>query len=992
MLSAWAFAQTGSISGKVLDEKSQSLPGASVTIDGTTLGSTTDADGNFKINGVKPGTVTITAQFVGYNALKKTVTVSGGLTANVNFQMVSSSQSLNEIVVIGYGTQTRKEVTGAISTVSSKDFQKGTITSPEQLISGKVAGVSITSNGGQPGSGSTIRIRQGASLNASNDPLIVIDGVPLAADRKPDGTLAIPGAANPLSLINPDDIETFTVLKDAASTAIYGSRASNGVILITTKKGSAGKPQVNASSQNSISTVEKMVDVLSADQVRAYVKAYDQANTANNANFSALLGNANTNWQKQIYQNALTNTDNVSVSGTTLKTPYRISIGYLDQDGTLKTDNIKRTTGALRLSPRFFNNDLKVDLNLNGTYQASRFANQAAIGDAVVFDPTQPINAADSKYDGYYEWVTGTGASAVLNPNAPRNPVGVLQDYHSNGDTYRSFGNAQLSYRFPFLKELNANANFGYDISKGSGRVFVPATAAQSYANLGNNTPYYGTNKNATVEYFLNYNKDLKDIKSNINATAGYGYYNFLNTNYNYQTLSANSNPVAGSAVPNYPYGQNEYTLISYYARLIYTYDQKYIFAGSARTDGSSRFSPANRWGYFPSAAFTWRASDENFFKNVKALSDLKLRLSYGITGQQEGLGYYGYLPIYSLSTNDSKYQFGNSFYNLYAPSAYDTSLKWEQTNAFNGGLDFGFLNQRISGSVDVYSRKTKNLLATVPIPAGTNFTNQLTTNVGNTISHGIEFNLTAVAVKTKDISWSLNYNIAYNKTTITNLYLVPNATNAGAQTGNIAGGTGNYIQINSVNYQPNTFYVYQQVYDANGKPLEGVYVDRNKDGVINASDLYRYKSALPPYIMGFSTQLNYKKWTVSTVLRANIGNYVYNNENANLGTQASIINNVGIINNASTDIYNTNFKTYNYFSDYYVQNASFLRMDNAGIAYNFGSLFHNSISNLRINANVQNVFVVTKYKGLDPEVYSGIDNNAYPRPRTYTLGINVGF
>jgi TonB-linked SusC/RagA family outer membrane protein len=984
------FAQTGSITGKVVDENKQPLPGASVIIVGTTKGGATNVDGGFTITGVKPGTYTLEAKFVGYTPIQSAVTVANG-KAVVNFNLKPDSKSLSEVVVIGYGTQTRKELTGAITTVTSKDFQKGTITSPEQLIAGKVAGVSITSAGGQPGAGSQIRIRQGASLNASNDPLIVIDGVPLAPSRNnSDNTSTISGVANPLSLINPDDIETFTVLKDAASTAIYGSRASNGVILITTKKGTTGKPKVEVSSQTSINTIAKRIQVLSADQVRSYIASYDAANGTNNA---ALLGKANTDWQDQIFQRALTSSSNVSISGSTYHTPYRVSIGYLDQDGTLRTDNIKRTTGALRLSPKFFNDDLKIDINLNGTYQKSRFANQGAIGSAISFNPTQPVYDASSVYDGYYE---SLGVSGVPNPNAPRNPVGLLNDYNSTADVYRSFGNGQINYRFPFLRALTANANFGYDVSKGNGTVYVPANAAQSYANLGNNTPYQGKVQNSTVEYFLNYNKDINSIKSNINATAGYGYYNYLTTTYNYQTLSANSAPAPNAAAPVYPYGQDEYTIISYYGRLIYTFDKKYIFAGTVRTDGSSKFVDANRWGFFPSAAFTWRISDENFLKDSKTLSDLKLRLSYGITGQQDGIKTYGYQSILSQSTNDSKYPFGNTYYNTYAFSYYDTSLRWEQTNTFNAGFDFGFLQQRITGSIDVYSRKTKNLLATVPIPAGTNFTNQLTTNVGNTTGSGVEFNLNAIAVKTKDITWSLNYNIAYNKTTITNLYLTPNATNVGAQVGTISGGTGNYIQINSINYSPNTFYVYQQVYGANGKPLEGVYVDQNHDGAITAADLVHYKSAIAPYIMGFSTQFSYKKWTASTVLRANIGNYVYNNEAANIGIQASLINNTGVVNNATTDIYNANFKTANYFSDYYVQNASFLKMDNVGVAYNFGKLFRNSAANLRVNANCQNVFTITKYTGLDPEALSGatpgIDNNAYPRSRIFTIGVNVGF
>lgn len=850
------------------------------------------------------------------------------------------------------------------------------------MIQGKISGVSVTTNSGAPGAGTTIRIRQGASLNASNNPLIVIDGVPVSNN-------AISGVADPLSLINPNDIETFTVLKDAASTAIYGSRASNGVILITTKKGTSGAPTVNFSTKFSVGTTEGRLNVLDGDQIRAYVKAYD---VANGTSKSALLGTANTDWQSQIYQHAITTDNNLSISGTTKNIPYRISVGYLDQTGLLKTDHLQRPTLAIRLSPKLLHDDLKLDFNVNGSYAKSRFANQGAIGNAVSFDPTQPVTVAGSPWNGYYEWYNTPGlASSGLNPNAPRNPLGTLKDNTNIGDTYRSFGNFTADYRFPFLKGLHANLNLGYDASKGDGSVFIPANAAQAYTTLGSSYQYHQKNINTTGEFYLNYTSDIKPLNSNINVTAGYGYYDFLTTNYNYARYSAGGDLIAGTT-PVFANDKPRYTLISYYSRLIYTYDNKYIFAGSIRTDGSSKFSSANRWGVFPSAAFTWRMSDENFLKESKTLSDLKLRLSYGVTGQQDGIGYYGYLPTYFLGNNSAQYQLGNNNYYLYTPSSYDASLKWETTNALNAGFDFGFLNQRISGSVDAYYKNTKDLLSTVFIPAGTNFTNQLTTNVGNMTNKGIELNLTGIAIRSKDINWSINYNIAYNLNKITNLSTVANDNSIGTTTGNISGYTGGTIQIQSVGYSANSFYVYKQVYDANGKLLEGIYADLNHDGTVNSGDLYRYKSPFAKYIMGFSTNFSYKKWTVNTVLRANLGNYVYNNVAANLDKQSNVIAGAGIINNTTTGIYKSDFRTAQYFSDYYIENASFLRMDNAGLGYNFGKIFRNSGLNLRLNANVQNVFVITKYTGLDPEVYGGIDNNFYQRPRTYTLGLNLGF
>jgi TonB-linked SusC/RagA family outer membrane protein len=980
MLSGISFAQTFSITGKVVDETNQPLPGAIITVKGSQNNGPTDVNGNFRLTGITNGTVTLSVAFIGYQTIDKTITVAGNTA--VNFNMVPAEKGLNEVVIIGYGTQTRKDLTGAISTVSAKDFQQGNITSPEDLIAGKVAGVSITSNGGAPGAGSTVRIRQGASLNASNDPLYVIDGIPI-------GTSTISGVADPLSLINPNDIETFTVLKDAASTAIYGSRASNGVIIITTKKGVKGAPKIDFSSQYSIGKIIKDISVLSADQFRSYIKSYDATNGTNQ---SALLGTANTNWQNEIYQTAATSDNNISVTGSTKNMPYRVSVGYLDQTGILKTDELKRTTAAISLSPKFFHDDLKVDINVKGSVSNTRFANTGAIGAAISYDPTQPIYDKNSPWNGYHEWYnTPNNPSSGINPNAPHNPLGMLEDDHNTSTAYRSFGNAQFDYRFPFLHELHANLNLGYDIAKGNGNTYVPANAAQAYATPGGgaNNPYASSYQNTVSEFYLNYNKDLKSIKSNINATAGYGFYNYLTTNYNYYSYNAAKDTVTGSK-PTFAYDKPEHTLISYYARLIYTFNKKYILAGSVRDDASSRFAPANRNAVFPSVAFTWRISDENFLKNSPALSDLKLRVSYGVTGQQEGIANYSYLPTYGLGLSNSLYQFGNTFYNTYSPAAYNANLKWEQTAATNIGVDYGFLNNRITGSIDVYYKNTTNLLETVPVPVGSNFSNFLTINVGDMVSRGVEFSVSAIPVTTKDFNWTVSFNATYQTSTITRLLTSTTPGFVGNQITGISGGTGNTIQIQSVGYNPSAFYVYKQVYGANGKPLEGVYADLNGDGVINQQDLYHDHSAYPPFIYGFSTQFSYKKWTLSTVLRANVGNYMYNNIASANGTQQNLISS-GAINNASTDILNTGFVKGQYLSDYYIQNASFLKMDNLGLSYDVGQIFNNKNINLRVHANCQNVFTITKYTGVDPEIYSGVDNNFYPRPRTYTLGLNLG-
>lgn len=961
-------AQTGSISGKVLDETGQPLPGASLIIKGTTRSTSTDVSGNFKLTGLSTGSVTLSASFIGYQTLDKTVSVAANAT--VSFQLVPDAQKLNEVVVIGYGTAEKKNLTGSITTVSSKDFQKGTITTPEQLIQGKVAGVNITSGGGAPGGGSTIRIRGGASLNASNDPLIVVDGVPFSGN-------AVGNAPSPLSLINPNDIETFTVLKDANATAIYGSRASNGVILITTKKGGSGAPVINFSTNNSIGTVAKKVSLLSADQIRSYV------NANGNATQKALLGTANTDWQDEIYQNAFTTDNNLSIAGSFKNVPYRVSGGYMDQDGLVISSKLKRASGAITVSPRLFTDHLKIDLNLKGTLTDSQYPNDNAIGNAIQFDPTQPVYA-NNAFGGYYEWVQGS----VPNPNSPRNPVGLIRLQDNHGNAARSVGNARLDYSFHFLPELHANLNVGYDYSKGYGRTIVPTFAAQSASTQGSFTRRLNTEMNKFSEFYLNYAKNVESIKSRFDVTAGYGYYDDAITNYNFTSYKGTGEALV---TPVFPFSVDRNKLLSYYGRFTYTLADKYILSGTMRADASSKFSADNRWGYFPSAAFTWRIIGENFLKNSQTLSDLKLRLSYGETGNKDGIGNYDYISKYYATSNTGQYQVGNTFYNYYSPSAYDPDLKWETTTTYNAGLDYGFLKGRLYGSVDVYYKKTKDLLSKINIPVGTNFNNELVTNVGNMEVKGAEASLNFVAIQNENITWDFGFNAAYNKRKVTNLTLNPDpGSKVGA--GDITGGTGITLKYNAVNQIPGSFFVYKQVYNASGAPLEGVYADLNGDGVINTNDQYFFKSPDPNFTFGFNTSFTVKKWTLSTVLRANIGNYIYDNVSSNFGIKTNILSPSGLINNSVPDFLTTNFQSNQFLSDYYIKNASFLKMDNLGLAYNVGKLSKNGNTTLRISANCQNVFVVTKYDGIDPELSSGIDFNLYPRPRTYTLGVNVGF
>ncbi|WP_082161606.1 SusC/RagA family TonB-linked outer membrane protein [Rufibacter radiotolerans] len=964
------FAQQRTITGTVSDATGP-MVGVSVVVKGTSTGASTDLNGRYSIP-VTGTAATLQFTFIGY----VTQEIPVGSQSTINVTLAQDARALDEVVVIGYGTQRKGDVSGALSSVSSKDFQRGNVTTPEQLITGKVAGVQITSNGGQPGSGSTIRIRGGASLNASNDPLFVVDGVPLTG-------YGISGSTNPLSLLNPNDIESMTILKDASATAIYGSRASNGVVLITTKKGQSGKPTVNFGSQFIVSSVTKKVEVLDANQFRAYV------NERGTAAQKSLLGTANTDWQDEIYRTATGTDNNLSFSGSYKNMPYRVSAGYLNQNGVLRTDKFERKSGAISLTPQFLDKHLKIDLNLKGSITNTRFANQGAIGAAVAFDPTQPIRT-DNQFGNYFEWVTKDDQGKILlNPNAARNPVALLDLRNDKSEVRRSFGNAQIDYSFHFLPELHANLNLGYDVAKGQGTIFVPAQAAQSFAVGGVNNKYLQNVDNKVLEFYFNYTKDLEGISSNVNATAGYGYYNNQTKNFNYPSFNAAGEILEGS-VPTYPFDIPENTLISYYGRLIYTLKDKYTLTGTVRTDGSSRFSPDVRWGVFPSASFAWQVNEEEFLRSKEALSDLKLRLSYGITGQQEGISNYSYLPVYGLSQEASQYQLGNNYYLMYSPSAYDANIKWEQTATSNLGIDYGFFNNRINGSIDIYKKKTKDLLNVISIPVGSNFSNQILTNVGNIENKGLEFSINGVAVQKEDVNWTLGLNVTANENKITNLTASDDPDFPGNLTGGISGATGQSIQINSVNYRTYSFYVYKQVYGQDGKPLEGVYADLNNDGIINQKDLYRYKAPAPQVTLGFNTAVDYKKWNLSTIMRAYLGNYMYNNINANLGVSRNILNPAGFLGNGTTNLFESNFNNNQYQSDYYIENASFLRMDNLTLGYNAGRVLDKA--DLRLSLTCQNVFTVTKYSGVDPEINSGIDNNFYLRPRTFVFGLNLGF
>jgi iron complex outermembrane receptor protein len=929
----------------------------------------------------------LTFTFIGYDSQEVTVTNQ----TTVNVSLTQSSTLLDEIVVVAYGTRKKTDLTGTITAVTAKEFQKGNIASSEQLLLGKVTGLQITSTGGAAGGGSTIRIRGGASLNASNDPLIVIDGVPVEGN-------ALAGSANLLNTINPNDIESISVLKDASAAALYGSKASNGVILISTKKGAEGAVKFNYNTQFSLGKVSKYVDVMTGDEIRDLITAHAAA-TGNNT-YKNLLGTANTDWQKEIYQSALGWDNNLSASGTFKKIPFRASLGYLTQDGTLKTNHFNRLATSLNVSPKFFSDHLTVNLNFKYTNTKNRFADEGgAIGQAVGFDPTQPVyNDANTAYGGYWEWIGTDGMPINTNGGAASpNPVSLLEQRDNTSSVNRVLGNIQLDYKLHFLPDLHVLLNLGLDKAKGEGDDNRPITMASYTYKKGVYTHYEEGKTNTLTDVSLFYTKEMQSIKSKFDVLALHSYQDFYTDKFNFASYNKDGE-VDEATVPAFETDKLEYRLESYLGRINYTYNEKYLFTASIRQDASSKFSPDNRIGYFPALAFAWRLNQE-FFKHSQVVTDLKLRFGWGITGQQNIDSYYGYMPKYGQSTNTAQYQFGNNYYLFFRPAAYDVDLKWETTTTNNLGLDFGFFNGRITGTVDVYEKKTKDLLSIVPIAPGANFDIALTTNVGNMENRGIEFTINTIPLKGVDYTWELGFNATYSETKITNLLKNQDPNFTGIDMGDISGGTGNRLEKQAVGYAPYTYYVYKQVYDkTTGAPIEGLYEDINRDGQVDDADRYYYKKPAPDFLFGFNTAFNYKKWNVGVVGHAMLGNYLYNNFNANKSTVRAMEDPLYYISNVSTNYYDTRFNNMQYLSDYYVENASFFRLDNINLGYTVGNVFKKGSSNLRVQANVQNVFVITKYSGLDPEYTStnnnkmGIDNVIYPRPRIISLGLNLDF
>ncbi len=965
-----AFAQSESmkITGKVIDEFNEPMMGVTIMIPGTTTGTITDLDGNFSLD-VPQGSKDLTISFVGYES-KSVVIPSNGF---MNVKLEPFTQQLNDVVVVGYGTTRKSDLTGSVSNISSDDFNVGLINSPEQLINGKVSGVQIMSSSGSPTAGSSIRIRGGASLNASNDPLIVLDGVPLE-------TGGISGSNNFLSLINPNDIESMTILKDASSTAIYGSRASNGVILITTKKGNSDKPKISFSTTNSFQTVDRTAEMLSRDEFVNVINA-----NGTDAQ-KALIGDANTNWNNEVFGAAFGTDNNISISGRLKKNlPYRVSFGYYNQDGILDTDNAERYTGSINFTPSFFKDHLKLGFNVKGSMSNNRFANTGAIWNAATYNPTLPVYSGNDRFGGYTEGLDATGIPVN---GGVANPVGLLNQYKSTSTVKRVIGNFDLDYKFHFLPELRFHTTLGADYAEGYGNIYVPEEAYLHYSeepNAGGRSYKYGPQENSNKLFtaYLNYSKYFESIKSNVDLTAGYDFQDWKSTTSVYQEYTA-----GGTELGIISASDQRHTLLSYYARLNYSYDSRYMITATVRRDGTSRFAKDVRWGTFPSVALGWRVTQEEFLEGNEILSDLKVRASYGVTGQQDGIGNYNYLPVYTPGQSGAQYQFGNIPVFTYRPEAYVSNLKWETTTSYNYGFDFGFFNNKITGSFDYYTRKTKDLLATVPTPAGTNFDKNITTNVGNVNSEGFELTINATPIDTKDFTWDVSVNASTQKMKVKNLSLVPGTTAVNTLVGPYIDSY--QFQVLSEGYEPYMFYVYKQLYDVNGKPIEGAYADLNGDGVINSEDRYRYKSPAPDYILGFSTSFRYKKWNLGMSFRSNIGNYVYNGMAMNTGAWNTVSYNDAQLNNLSKSYLETGFNSRQYLSDYYVENASFLKMDNISLGYNFGKI--SKYCSLNVSAMCQNVFTITKYSGVDPEVPNGIDNTFYPRPRTFSVSVGLEF
>lgn len=1007
-------AQTITVSGVVSDPSGEPLIGASILAQGTTVGTSTNIDGEYTIN-VAPD-ATLVVSYVGYDT--QNVPVDGRTSINVTMQ--ENSVMLNEVVAIGYGTVKKSDATGSVAVIKPDEIEAGLATSVQDMLVGQTPGVVVTQAGGPEGGG-TIRIRGGSSLNASNDPLIVVDGVSLS-------NAGMGGLGNSLGMISPENIESMTILKDASATAIYGSRASNGVIIITTKKGKSGKPTVNFAANLYVNTARKTWKVLDANQFRSLLESRGMDAAL------AATGDANTDWQDEVLRTTVSSDYSLSVGGTAGWLPYHAEISYTNNNGIIKTSKMDRVTMGFNLSPKFFDNHLSVNANVKGYYIRNNFGDAGALSSAISFDPTHPVRSNEPivsgnsgfqyLYNGYYE-VHNNG---TLNDNAALNPMGLLEQRDNHANVYRSNGNLQLDYSLHFLPDLHLNLNLGYDVMKSNlvdNWAANSATAYKNHEHYGGayNFDQYQFRSNTLLNFYLNYKKEVESIYSNFDVTAGYdwqrfyndGHYTGANGNSGYRvspglntptylgkneagqqtygvTINESTIPLLGQNFQNdgvSPDGDYHWAdrdqLLSFFGRLNYTFKDRYLLTVTVRGDATSRFAKDKRWGVFPAVALGWKINQEAWMQGAAGwLSDLKLRLGWGKTGQQEIGETINYMALYAIASPSVSYPNGtNGWYLPVYARGYNPDLTWETTTSWNAGLDFGFLNNRITGSIEYYKRKTTDLLAYVAVPAGSSTTNMLNRNIGSLENYGVEFNIAAKPIVTNDFTWTLSYNVGWNHNEITEL------TTGASQlkTGGISGGNGNTVQIHAEGHPANSFYLFQQVYDESGAPLEGVYVDQNGDGQIDDSDKIINKSPDPKVTMTFGSQFRYKKWDLGFNIRASIGNYVYNNV---LSTKA-VYNDLftyGLNNVVENDYY---FEQPRYMSDYYLRNASFVRCDNITLGYTWDNLLNDKLR-LRLFGAVQNPFVITKYKGVDPEVFGGIDNSVYPRATTYSLGLVATF
>ena len=1010
-----ALAQKITVQGTVVDGTGEPLIGASVIPQGTTAGAATDFDGKFQL--VVDSKSTLVVSYVGYET--QNVPVNGRTTLKV--VMKENSLVLDEVVAIGYGTVKKNDATGSVNTVKPSEIQAGLATSAQDLLVGQAPGVVVTTSGGPEGGG-TIRVRGGSSLNAKNDPLIVIDGVPL-------DNSGVQGMGNALSMIAPDNVENMTILKDASATAIYGSRASNGVIIITTKKGKAGKPQVNFSANWKVESARKTYKSLSTDALlglltQNFGEGSDPVNYINNN--IAQYGKQNTNWQDEVLRTTISQDYSLSVGGTAGILPYRVAVTYTNNNGILINSKMDRATVGFNLTPEFLEGRLKVNANAKGYWVKNQFSNSGAVGGAVTMDPSAPLynNAQMSAnslpgyklWNGYYSQMNGT----AFNTNGVNNPIAVASDRDDKATVLRSNGNLQIDYALKWLPDLHLNLNLGYDVSKSKENIYLTAnspTAWDSYHNDGAGAYQHieQFKSNTLLDFYINYKKDVEKIMSNFDVTAGYSWQRFYRDGWNNGTeftTNGFSSPVLNAdgtytlaegtqrigttwTNPETTKWASHLQLLSFFGRLNYTFFGRYLLTATVRGDASSRFHKDNRWGVFPSVALGWKITDEPWMKGVKdVMNEWKLRLGWGVTGQQDlNDDYYPYLATYIQSVQGSHYPWGSTtnFITTLYPGAYDPNIKWEETTTWNAGFDFAFLNNRITASVDYYFRKTKDLLSYVTVPIGSTTSNMMNQNIGTLENQGVEFAITARPVVTKDFTWTLNYNVAYNKNKITKL----NSDGSYVTTGGISAGTGGTCQVHAVGYPANSFFLLEQVYDANGEPLEGVYVDQNGDGKINDDDRRIRYSKDPKVTMTIGSNFNWKNWDFGFSLRANIGNYVYadaiaGNSNIDNTWKNAKVNNL-------IDAGGHYFKgTVNptvgiQMSDYWLRNASFLRCDNITLGYTWPGLLKNQLR-LRVYGAVQNPFVITKYKGLDPENFDGIDRDVYPRSITGTLGVVATF